>query len=390
MHNNTKITIIDKEFEAIKISTKLLTNCGIMLDNISYLSDDRYLSRIEEIKPDLIILDLKTNDHNSYATFVKIRRNKKIAHIPIVILSEQSNIKMLNKCLAEGAVDFISKPIRKIELEARLTSVIRLDELGKELKNKVKLLENLNNTIDEELKVARDVQLCIVGTPEFTNKDVSIYSKIELANKLGGDYYDIKVVDNRKILGTIADVSGHGVASSLLVMMLKTLIDTQGTGFWTPAELMDIFQDSLYGIIPKGYFVVMHHFTYEPSTKKFTFSNCGFHDIVILRKNNNKKRELEFETTRNFAIAFIPNTEFIEKEFFLEQGDKVVIYTDGFIEAANSKDEMYSNERFFESLKKNYDLPAQQLLSEIFQDRDAFIKEVVPSDDTTVMIVEIQ
>ncbi len=185
-------------------------------------------------------------------------------------------------------------------------------------------------------------------------------------------------------------MSGHGVASSLIVMMLKTLIDTQGTGFWTPAELMDIFQDSLYGIIPKGYFVVMHHFTYEPSIKKFTFSNCGFHDIVILRKNNNKKRELEFETTRNFAIAFIPNTEFIEKDFFLEQGDKVVIYTDGFIEAANSKDKMYSNERFFESLKKNYDLPAQQLLSEIFQDRDAFIKEVVPSDDTTVMIVEIQ
>ena len=381
-----KITIIDKDFNAIKILTKLLSNCGIYLSNISQIADDTFLYKLDEIKPDLILLDLKTNDHNSYITFVKIKKDAKYIHIPVVIISEQSNIKMLDKCLIEGAVDFISKPIRKIELEARLKSVLRFDELKKELNKKINQLEIMNSKIDEELQVARDIQLSIVGTPEFTNKDIKVYSKIELANKLGGDYYDIKVVDNRKILGTIADVSGHGVASSLIVMMIKSLLNTQGSGFWTPAELMDIFHESLFGSMPIGYFVVMHHFSYEPETRKFTFSNCGFHDIVILRKN---KRELEFETTRNFAVGFIEEIEFLEKELILDPGDKIVIYTDGFIEAVNQDDEMFSEERLFNSLKNNYDLSAQYILKRIFEDRKEFIGDAIPDDDTTVMVFEV-
>ena len=382
-----KIAIIDKNFDSVKILSKLLSNCGILEKNISYSTDDDSLNELENNKPDLIILDLKTNDNNSYLTFLKIKKNKKISQIPLIMLSEQTNIKMLDKCLAEGAVDFISKPIRKIELEARLTSILRLDELGKELKNKISELQSINSKIEEELQIARDIQLSIVGTPEFINKDVIVYSKIELANELGGDYYDIKVVDNDKILGTIADVSGHGVASSLIVMMIKSLLDTQGSGFWSPSELVDIFQDSLFGSIPMGYFVVMNHFTYEPNLKKFTFSNCGFHDIIILRK---KKKELEFATTRNFAVAFIENVEFLEKEIFLDSGDKIIIYTDGFIEAADKNDEMYSEERFFESIKNNYNLHAKELLNNIFQDRQKFIDEIIPSDDTTVMILEIK
>lgn len=382
MKNKRNVLIIDDEPINCKIITKYLSDYNFEI-NALYSAVD-ILSKVSIFHPDIILLDLVMPDQDGFET-LEILNKPQYNTIPVIVLSGKTGENILSDCLKQGAVDFIAKPVNKIELIARINSVLKLYDLKKSLNSKIIELEKINSSIATELNIAKKIQLSIIGPEHFISGNFKAISSFEMANQLGGDFFDIKEVENDVILGIVADVSGHGVSSSLIVMMLKALIDTHATGFWTPSELLDLLHDELFGKIPKGYFIAINHFHYNKKTGEFIFTNAGLYDIMVIRAN----KKIEYYGTRCFALAFVKNITFEEKSIFLSSGDKIIISTDGLHEALNDKDEMYGQDRLKESIIKHSKLNAKELLDNIFSDRNKFIKNTIPDDDTTIMIIEI-
>jgi len=90
------------------------------------------------------------------------------------------------------------------------------------------------------------------------------------------------------------------------------------------------------------------------------------------------------------SVGFIENITFTEKSIQLFEGDKVILYTDGINEVSNEQGEMYSRERLHQLLKNYADLSSAELRRKIFEERNIFIGETIPEDDTTLMILEIK
>ena len=380
----SKVLIVDDEAINNKLIKRLLSSFHI--DSKSTTDSTTIFKLIEEERPDLILLDLLMPVQDGFTTLCLLKESP-YKDIPVIILSGEKSEVSLLKCLESGAIDYLTKPVRKLELRARIESALRFNRLNQELSSKVFELQKAYEIIERELEIAKKIQLSSIGNPDFETDYVTISSRLEIANKLGGDFYDIKVCDNDVVLGTIADVSGHGVSSSLVVMMLKSQLDALATGFWTPAELLDMLHENFYGKIPKGYYIALTHFIYKPDTNTLTYCVAGLYDLIIIRKGTN---ELEFAGSRNFAVGFIENITFTEKSIQLFEGDKVILYTDGINEVSNEQGEMYSRERLHQLLKNYADLSSAELRRKIFEERNIFIGETIPEDDTTLMILEIK
>lgn len=378
-----KVLILDDEQINNKLITKLLSNFGLL--SVSITDPTKIFSVLEEEQPDLLLLDLMMPVQDGFTTLKLIKEHAEYKELPVIILSGETGEDILAQCLKNGAVDYLTKPVRKLELEARVSSAIKLAELNRSLNNKLNELQNFYQRTAEELEIARKIQLSIVGPSKVSTPYFEVAAHLEIANRLGGDFFDIKQKDNL-LIGTIADVSGHGVSSSLIVMMLKTLLNSFAIEQNSPAQLLNLLHSQLFNTIPKGFFIAMSHFVYNTETKVLKFSNAGLYDAIVLRKNG----QIEEFGSKSFAVAFIARADFKELEIALDSGDSVIFHTDGINEAANVANEMYSRQRVLQALLEKQQGSAQDLLETILMDRKLFIGETIPEDDSTIMVLSVK
>jgi sigma-B regulation protein RsbU (phosphoserine phosphatase) len=382
MENSKKVLIIDDEAINNKLIKKLLTSFG--MDAVMLTDPTKTFDVLTAEGPDLILLDLMMPVQDGFTTLSLIKSHDIYRELPVIILSGEASEDILARCLKIGAVDYLTKPVRKMELEARVTSAIKIAELNRSLNSKLEELQSVYEGIASELEIARKIQMSIIGPKIVNTPTLKIFSHLEIANRLGGDFFDIKQFDG-KIVGTIADVSGHGVSSSLIVMMLKTLLNSYANAENSPSTLLKILHNQLYNTIPKGYYIALSHFVYQGETGVLTFSNAGLYDAIVIRRDGS----VEQFGSKSFAVAFVGRADFKETEILLEKGDKVVFHTDGINEAVNEFGEMYSRDRLLQVLARNAQADAENLFEAMMMDRKLFIGEILPEDDSTIMILQV-
>lgn len=118
------ILIIDDEESIFEVIEGLLYREGY---NLSYVnSGQTALEQIDDIQPDVILLDLMMPQMDGIETCQHLKSNERWCHIPIIMVTALSSKEDLARCLNAGADDFLSKPINSIELRARVRSMLRI------------------------------------------------------------------------------------------------------------------------------------------------------------------------------------------------------------------------------------------------------------------------
>lgn len=123
-HKKVRILIIDDEESIFEVIEGLLLREGYDLTYVS--SGKEALNRIEEIQPDVILLDLMMPEMDGLETCQQIKANQRWCHIPIIMVTALSSKEDLARSLEAGADDFLSKPINSIEMRARVRSMLRI------------------------------------------------------------------------------------------------------------------------------------------------------------------------------------------------------------------------------------------------------------------------
>ncbi|QIZ69795.1 response regulator [Oxynema aestuarii] len=118
------ILLVDDEASIFEVIEGLLYREGYQL---SYVSSGREaLDRIDEIEPDVILLDLMMPEMDGIETCQQIKANQRWCHIPIIMVTALSSKEDLARCLEAGADDFLAKPVNSLELRARVRSMLRI------------------------------------------------------------------------------------------------------------------------------------------------------------------------------------------------------------------------------------------------------------------------
>ncbi|WP_246052281.1 PP2C family protein-serine/threonine phosphatase [Leptospira idonii] len=251
-----------------------------------------------------------------------------------------------------------------------------------------------NMRLGMELDVARQIQAMVLPRKEELQKvkDLEISARMDSANEVGGDYYDVIRHEDGTIYIGVGDVTDHGLASGVVMLMTQTaFITTLSAATQNLKECLKAINSILFSNIHIRMQDIRNLTLSLFSYKNGVFTTAGQHENILVYRQANKKTEI-IDTTDNGMLVGLTESidEFIhEQKFELNPGDIVLLYTDGATEAENSKREQFGLKRLVESLERHAGLPSTDaLLYEIYNDIYSFIEGVQLYDDITVMVMK--
>lgn len=237
--------------------------------------------------------------------------------------------------------------------------------------------------LEHDLDLAYQVQSALLPKRGATLGPWNVTYHYEPAGPVSGDYLDIVPLrdDPGSFLFLMGDVTGKGVAAAILMSQLHAIFRSLSRSKLPLGELLNQANRLFCEGTTSRYFATI--VCGKVSTDgDLEVSNAGHCSPVILRP----------EGVQTIGSTALPLGMFCEGAFAsatirTAPGDKIVVYTDGLIEARNARDELYGEERLLSLLKRKTDLPPDQILKECLDDLQAFRGQSPKLDDTAVMIL---
>ncbi len=245
------------------------------------------------------------------------------------------------------------KPFDRQELLARVNSFV---ELKKSAEKKRKLIE-----YQKELSVAREIQSSILPTsfPRVPGIDIAV--KYQPINAVGGDFYDFHILEDGRLGVIIADVAGHGMPASLIGAMLKIAFSMNNRHAGRPEEFLSSINRELCKH-SNNHFITANYLLLDPATGGIVSSNAGHWHLPLL---NRKTGDIRFIYNRSRPMGIYPNLGFSRFETTAEPGSRLLLFTDGIIEARNAAGELFGEKRFHTVLKDTRALPPDDCVAAI-------------------------
>jgi phosphoserine phosphatase RsbU/P len=234
--------------------------------------------------------------------------------------------------------------------------------------------------IQKELELARSIQQSIlpVGFPKSANFRVA--AGYRPMNSVAGDLYDFLLANDRQAGLLIADVSGHGVPAAMIAAMVKMAADSRKTQAAHPAALLREMNAALYGST-HGEIITAAYLYLDAEGPDICYAAAGHPAMLLLREGS------VTEIVENgLPLAAAALDSYQEKRLALRTGDRLLLYTDGLVEARNAAGEMFGEDRLNQSLAATELIPAEAAVAEIMAAVERWSAE--PDDDRTVLVCD--
>lgn len=278
----------------------------------------------------------------------------------------------------------------------KLKDSLSQEQLYKLVEKQAIQLQAVNNTlakvreeIGEELEMAQNVQFSLMPKelPDFINLSASaIYIP---AGKVGGDFYDLMMTPSQKVAVLIFDVSGRGVPAALIGAVSKMLFAHYLEISDSPAEIFRRVNVKLCSYIKTDHYLTAFLGIIDPIRNVMRYARAGHVHPIVYHKRN---KEVSCLDARGFFIghsALAEIAEYAEQEVSFEPEDKILFYTDGLTEGANKKNELYGQDRLMQAVKKNGELPIDDLLKAVLSDQTTFREGALLRDDFTMLSIQL-
>lgn len=245
-----------------------------------------------------------------------------------------------------------------------------------------------SHRMKKELNYAREIQLSMLPEREARFGDLEISAVSIPATEVGGDYFDYFKITEDKIGIFICDVSGHGVASALLLSGLRSCMHLILEETSDPKEVFEKLNRMIRKTQNRKMFVTAVFSVVDMKKNTCTLYNAGHLPPYKISGASNELFKIKRHGITLGAMESIePDDENNEMEFDFNRNDKLIFYTDGVNEALNSDKSEYGFEKLEDFLNKNADRKPSDLIKKLVSDINSFTKETVQKDDLTILTI---
>jgi len=254
---------------------------------------------------------------------------------------------------------------------------------AKELELKQRILEIEDARKSKELEEARQLQLSMLpkSIDEIPGLDICFH--MQTATEVGGDYYDYHLADAGTLTIAIGDATGHGMKAGILVTVIKSLFIANSS----PINILAFFQ-KCSKIIKKMQLgnLYMAMMLVKIKEQKMTFSSAGMPPVLLYRKKTNSIEEL---LIKGMPLGG-PSFSYKQDDVVLEQGDVVLIMSDGFPELFNDKGAMLDYPRIKKLLHEAAESSADGIVKHLISAGDKWRNGKEQDDDITFVVLKVK
>jgi serine phosphatase RsbU (regulator of sigma subunit)/anti-sigma regulatory factor (Ser/Thr protein kinase) len=189
-----------------------------------------------------------------------------------------------------------------------------------------------------EMALAHDVQRSLLPRGYMDKKDFLIAGAQDAAAEVGGDYYDVFLLDDGRVGVIVADVAGKGLGGCLVTSMLAVLIRTLRTSFSSPSDLIVALEASIIDSLRPATFITMFYGLLDTTTGTLTYASAGHNPVLHYEAASN---EIKLYETEGIPFGLVRGdvlrTTLSDCVLQIAPGDLVLATTDGLNEAVDTK-----------------------------------------------------
>ena len=333
---------------------------------------------------EIILSDINMPEMDGLSLLAKINEMRNPA-LKVIMVSAYGDMGNIRQAMNNGAFDFATKPIDLDDLSVTIEKAIEQINYVHQMQHEHSQLESLKG----DLAIASEIQQAILPRkfppfPESVNL-LDIAASMQAAKDVGGDFYDFFRIDDDRIGFVIADVSGKGIPAAIFMAVSRTLIRAIGVRGESTAKCITEANRMLANESVDCMFVTVFYGIYELKTGAINYCNAGHNPPYVVKRNGQVD---PLPMSQDPMAGAIEGIEYHESSFQLEQGDALVLFTDGVTEAMNTNFEEFGEERLEDTLEEVALHNCQQIVEAIKADVKAFAGEAEQSDDITILALK--
>ena len=269
--------------------------------------------------------------------------------LPVIVLTAWSSIDLAVDAMRRGASDFVQKPWDNHELLQKLQTQL----------SRAREQRRAQRLHDEELQEARQIQDSLLPTelPQVAGYEVAAMT--QPLRFVGGDYYSVVRISDRYTAFCIADVAGKGLPAALLMSSLQAALQPLISQSLAPRELCRRLNRILCDLTPVGKFISFFYAVLDNFENRLTYCNAGHNPPLLVRSDG---QSVELKST-GAVLGQFPYWVYEQSELQMKSGDRLLLFTDGLVEACNPSDEPFGEHNVIRIARENAASRAADLMA---------------------------
>ena len=369
-----RILIVDDEPINLQVLRNMLTLAGFEV--VEAADGLRALEIIERGDvPDLVLLDVMMPRMTGFEVTRRLREKLGGNELPILLVTAKNQVSDLMEGLASGANDYLSKPVSKNELLARIETHLSL--------SRAHSVEAENRRRTQELERARSIQLSMLpeAPPVLEPYEVAVY--LETASEVGGDYYDFFPQGNDSFYVVTGDATGHGISAGMMVSMTKSAL--KALEVQSPhvllRQLNQVFRAVRVEHMKMALNVVQIH------GDEVAVSSAAMPPVFVYRAETGKVDEV---LCSSLPLGSLADLEYAIEVFTLAAGDTLLLLSDGLPETMDEAGEPLGYAAIEACLSRHGTQPCEAILEALVELGASWRGDRTLDDDVTLVVIKRQ
>ncbi|MCB1191616.1 MAG: AAA family ATPase [Leptospiraceae bacterium] len=337
------------------------------------------LNYVARAKREVVLDDASQTGIYTNDPYIKENRTKSVMCYPVISQGKLLAIVYLENNLATNVFT-----VERLEIMKMLSSQLAISIENSNLVNAIVSVTKKKTKIETEMDIACQIQTSLLPKePRLPGFEVTAY--METADEVGGDYYDVFQDAYGRDWMIIGDVSGHGVPAGLVMMMAQTSVHSviHAAKDLPLTEVMKSVNRILSNNIRLMGITKYMTITVFCRTTEESFMYAGLHLPLIVYRATTKNVE-EIDTSGSWLGVEDMLNDFDIQEVKFNQGDTMLLYTDGITEARDKNDEMLADTGLLGFMRKNGNKPPLEIKEELLK----LLKNFQNNDDITFMVIK--
>jgi sigma-B regulation protein RsbU (phosphoserine phosphatase) len=373
------LLIVDDNPANLRLLSGMLVENGYKVR--SAINGALALMAAQNAPPDMVLLDINMPGMSGYEVCQRLKDDERVRDIPVIFISALDATSDKVRAFDTGAVDYVAKPFHVEEVLARVETHLSLRRLQQNL-------ERTNVRLQEELRLAGDVQASFLPSRLPDLPGWRLAATLIPARETSGDFYDFFPLEGGNYGFVVADVSDKGTAAALFMALSRTLLRTYAPeNVMQPELAFHAAHQRILGDTNTRQFVTVFYGILDPSSGALTYANAGHNPPFLFRGGNRQDIQELPNTGPPLGLRMFTDLAWDQGTALLERGDTLVLYSDGITEAQNTQEDFFDDKRLLEVVRTNIGRSAQEIQDAILDAVRSFVGRAPQADDITLLVL---
>jgi phosphoserine phosphatase RsbU/P len=321
-------------------------------------------------------------------------------YVYFILVTSRGTSEDLILGMEAGADDFLTKPINQQELRVRLRAGERILQLEARLEEKNQSLNQAYQLIENDLKAAAEMQTSLLPQEELNIDHIQCKWFFQPSLFVSGDMLNFFRLDHEYIGFYSVDVSGHGVKSAMLSVILSRVLGHSSANGLVKRKMPDF---PYYSITPPAEVVTELNAQYQMTANNTIYFTMVYGVLNIwtgegkLTRAGHPRPVIVHADGRvvvidegDVPVGFTTEPDYQEIPFHLEKGSRLYLYTDGITECENMHEEVFGEDKMISLLKEHHQQTLNHTLNDLQVELSAWRKDIAKKgfdDDVSMLAI---